>query len=419
MQNSHVNWAGNIAYRSTENIAPRSIAQVQEIVANSHRVKALGTRHCFNTIADTEGAHLSLNNLNRILSIDTANKTVTIEGGVRYGELGIYLHERGYALANLASLPHINVAGAVATGTHGSGIANQNLAASVRSLSIVQANGELVAYSRQTHPELFAAFPVNLGAFGIVVQLTLEIEPTYSVRQDLYQNLSLASCLEAFEPILGSAYSVSLFTDWKSDSFHQVWLKNRIDQAPDFSPPHSFYGATRATENHHPLPDHSAKHCTEQCGKPGPWHERLPHFRLEFTPSSGEELQTEYFIQRSRAPEAIKALFSLRTEIVPHVFVTEIRAVAADDLWLSPAYQQDCVGIHFTWKPDWQNVSQLLPKLERILSPFSPRPHWGKCYTLKPESIAPLYPRFNDFISLAKKLDPDGKFQNAYLAPFS
>src|SRR6185437_9936106 len=131
--------------------------------------------------------------------------------------------------------------------------------------------------------------------------------------------------------------------------------------------------------------------CTEQMGVRGPWYERLPHFRMGFLPSAGDELQSEYFVSRHHAVEAILAVERLREEITPHLLITEIRAIAADDLWLSPCYKRPSIAIHFTWKPDWNPVKRVLPLIERELASFSARPHWGKLFTMPESQLKPLY----------------------------
>jgi len=147
----------------------------------------------------------------------------------------------------------------------------------------------------------------------------------------------------------------------------------------------------------------------------GAWYERLPHFKMEFTPSVGREIQSEYFVSFERGYEAIRAVENLRDQITPHLFVTELRAVAADDLWMSMAYQRRSLAIHFTWKPDAAAVSRIVPQIEARLAPFRPRPHWGKVFSLKAAQLAPVYPRWNDFKQLAQQFDPEGTFGNRFM----
>jgi len=406
------NWAGNLTYQAASIARPASVAEAQEIVRAAARVRAVGSRHCFNDIADTTGVHLSLELLNRIAGVDERARTVAIEGGVRYGELGPYLDQRGYALHNLASLPHISVAGAVATATHGSGARLRNLAAAVTGIEFIDARGDLVALSREKDGDIFAGAVVNLGALGIVTKLTLAIEPTFQVRQRIYRDLPFDALTAHFGEVMGAGYSVSAFTTWLQDTIEQVWVKSRNEEPP--LPP-DLFGALPATANLHPLPGHDAASCTDQMDVPGPWYERLPHFKLAFTPSSGAELQAEYFVARERAVDAIRALKRWGRALGPFLFVSEIRTVAADDLWLSPAYKRDLVAFHFTFRQDVPGVLRILYEMEQQLAPLSPLPHWGKLFAMSPAKIATGYPRLGDFRDLAAKHDPAGKFRNRFV----
>lgn len=409
------NWAGNFKFSAAELFEPEHVEQLQEWVASRQHVRALGTRHSFNRIADTDGSLVSLGKMNRVLELDRANGTVTVEGGIRYGELAAYLYENGYALHNLASLPHITIAGACATGTHGSGDRNGNLATVVRSMEIVTASGEKVRFVRGEQPEADGAI-VGLGALGIVSKLTLDMMPSFDIGQQLYENLPLARLESGFDDVYSSAYSVSLFTDWSSDRFNQVWLKQLADADYDATRAgDEFHGATKAAVKLHPVPGISAEPCSEQLGRPGPWHERLPHFRMEFTPSAGEELQSEYFVPRKHAYAALEAIHKLREHIAPLLYISEVRTIAADQLWMSPSYGRDSVGIHFTWKPLGEAVERVLPLIEAALEPYEARPHWGKVFTMAPERVKSLYEKRQDFLELAAKCDPQGKFRNAYL----
>ncbi len=418
------NWAGNYTYKAAALHRPTSVEEVQELVHQSRYVKALGSRHSFHDIADTKGALISLERMNRVVSLDRQQMSVSVEGGIRYGDLCRYLNQEGYALHNLASLPHISVAGACATGTHGSGDLNRSLAAAVRGIEFVGADGALHALDRDGTPgELHEGFPgavVSLGGLGIVTRLTLEVVPAFSVSQVIFENLPFSQVERHFDQILGSAYSVSLFTDWRAPVFNQVWLKHRIlETESHFSEVGSeFFGATRAIGRMHPVPDHSSESCTKQMGTPGPWHERLPHFRLNFTPSSGDELQSEYIVPRRNACAALRAISRLGEKVAPHLLVSEVRTIAADDLWLSPCYNQASVAFHFTWKKDWAAVAAVLPQLETELIPLGVRPHWGKLFTLSPEYVQSTYPKMGDFERLLRRYDPYGKFRNAYLEKY-
>ncbi len=409
------NWAGNIEY-STENLYPaNSLEQVRDYVKQHDKMKVLGTRHCFNNIADSKDDFLSLRSLDKVLALDEKARTVTIETGMSYGQLAPYLDNKGFALHNLASLPHISVAGACTTGTHGSGEKNRNLSTQVAALELVTAAGDVVTLSQEKDGEKFRGAVVGLGALGVITKVTLHIQPTFMMRQYVYENLPLSQMKDHFDEIESSAYSVSLFTDWQKQRLNEVWLKSRMEPGQAFNATPEFFGAKLATRNLHPIAELSAENCTEQMGVPGPWYERLPHFRMGFTPSAGKELQSEYFVPRKHAVEAILAVERLRDQVGPHLLITEIRTIAADDLWMSPCHKQDSVTIHFTWKPEWPAVRQLLPVIERELAPFNPRPHWGKLFTMPPALLKSKYEKLPEFIELAKSYDPRGKFRNQFL----
>src|SRR5713101_7225364 len=409
------NWAGNLEY-STENLySATSVDQVRQFIKTQKKLKVLGTRHCFNKIADSANQFLSYKAADEVISLDPQAHTVTVAAGVTYGHLSPYLDSKGFALHNLASLPHISVAGSCSTATHGSGDKNGNLATAVSALEFVTANGDVMNLSRERDRGTFPGAVVGLGALGVITKVTLDIQPTFLMRQYVYENLPLIQLKDHFDAIESSGYSVSLFTDWQKQRINEVWIKSRVEEGQAFHATPEFFGATLATRNLHPIAELSAENCTEQMGVPGPWYERLPHFRMGFTPSAGKELQSEYFVPRQHAVEAILAVERLRDQVSPHLLISEIRAVAADNLWLSPCYKQPCVTIHFTWKPDWPAVSKLLPAIEKELAPFNARPHWGKLFSTSPVALRTMYEKLPDFTQLSTKYDPHGKFRNEFL----
>jgi xylitol oxidase len=407
------NWAGNLTYGTEKLDEANSISEVQQLVKKYPKVKVLGTRHCFNTIADTTDHFVTLVGMKDDVFIDEEAKTVTVNSGIKYGQISPYLHEKGFALHNLASLPHISIAGACATATHGSGEKSGNLSTAVAGFEMVTAAGDLVKLSRNKDGEKFKAAVVHLGALGVVTKMTLDIQPTFLMKQYVYENLPLAQLREHFDEIEASGYSVSLFTNWQSENITEVWIKRRADDTREAEK--EWFGAKLATKNLHPIPELSAENCTGQMGISGPWYERMPHFKMGFTPSSGVELQSEYYVPRQHAVEAILAISKLGSQIGPHLFTSEVRTIAADDLWMSPCYKQDSVTIHFTWKQDWPAVSKLLPVIEKELAPFHAKPHWGKLFTIAPAQLARLFPKLEDFKKVATEYDPKGKFRNAFL----
>ena len=408
------NWAGNYEYHAKNLISPKSTEEVQAAVKGCATLKALGARHSFNGIADNPVNQISLKQLDAI-SIDEQAQTVTVGAGLTYGKLAPYIDAKGYALHNLASLPHIGVVGACSTATHGSGSRNGNLSTAVSALEFVTADGEIKTLSRRHEGSRFSGAVVGLGGLGVITRITLELLPTFQVGQAVYENLPIAQLEKNLDEIFASGYSVSLFTDWQNHRMTQVWIKRLIepDTAQKWAP--EFFGAKLATQKLHPITGHSAEACTEQGGVPGPWYERLPHFKMNFTPSSGAELQTEYFVPRDKGYEAVRAVEELRDQITPHLFVTELRTISADDLWMSMAYQRPSMAIHFTWKPEWPAVKAILPQIEEKLAPFDARPHWAKLFTMPQSRLSQLYAKMPDFKSLLGQYDPKGKFRNDFL----
>ena len=400
------NWAGNITFTATELHRPTSMAELQSLVRGSSRVKALGSRHSFNRIADTDGALVSLAGLPPVLELDSERGLVRLSAGITYGELTAFLDRHGFALPNLGSLPHISVAGACATGTHGSGVGNGILATAVRGQRLVTGDGELVELTAG-QPD-FEGAVVHLGALGLVTELTLALVPAFEIRQYVYDDLPFAALAQHFAEITGAGYSVSVFTRWQDTS--AVWIKSR-----EARPDEDCYGARPAAGPRHPIAGDNPASATEQLGVPGPWHQRLPHFRLEFTPSHGAEIQSEYFVDPEHAVPALELIRSMAAKLAPVLLVSEIRTVAADRLWLSPCYRRDRVAFHFTWGPDAGAVARAVAELEARLAPLAAVPHWGKNFSTPPERLAELHPRLADFATLARRLDPAGRFANDFL----
>jgi xylitol oxidase len=415
MMTKQKNWAGNYEYNAARFHYPKTLDEVRELVRRGEKIRTLGSHHSFNGIADCTQDIISLQHFDHVISLDKEHLIVTVEGGIRYGELSQYLHGEGFALHNLASLPHISVAGACATATHGSGNKNGNLATAVSAMELVTANGEVIAISREQDSDLFHGMVVGLGGFGVVTKLTLDIQPTFDVQQDIYENLPLHVLESHFDEITSSGYSVSLFTDWETGSVNQVWVKRRIVDGKKLEAESDLFGASPAVRRMHPIAKISSENCTEQMGIPGAWCDRLPHFRMDHTPSSGEELQTEYFVSRQHAYEAILAVHAMREHITPLIMISEVRTIAADNFWMSPCYKEERVALHFTWKMEQSAVMKLLPMLEKQLAPFDARPHWGKLFTISPKELESRYEKMQDFRQLLSQYDPQEKFRNAFL----
>jgi alditol oxidase len=404
------NWSGTYTFTAREVIAARTVDDVRRAVAAGGRVRAVGTRHSFHDLADNGATLIDVTGIAPDPVLDTAARTVTAGAGTSYGALATWLTGQGQALGNLGSLPHVCVGGATATGTHGSGTGNQVLSAAVAGLNYVDAGGDLRHADRADQG--FAGLAVGLGAFGIVTRVTLDVVPGYLIRQDAYLDLPWDRALAELDAIMSAAYSVSLFTDWSGPALESAWVKRRVGGASDGAPD-EFFGAALAAGPVR-LAEAPADNITP-LGVAGPWAQGLPHFRLESTPSNGDEIQSEYFVDRADGAAALEAVRRLAPRVTPLLHVSEIRATAADQLWLSGSYGRQTLAIHFTWRNMPAEVDAVLPEVEQALAPFGARPHWGKVSHIAPAELARLYPRFTDASAQFERLDPAGRFSNARL----
>ncbi|KAL2653741.1 hypothetical protein R1flu_021869 [Riccia fluitans] len=392
------NWAGNYHFSAKRFHRPRTVEEVQQIVMKCRKLRVLGVGHSFNGIGDCDEDLISLERMNRVLSIDHVRSTVTVEAGIKYSELGAYLHSRGYGLHNLAALGNVTVAGAVVTATHGSGDRNGNLATAVSRMQIVNGRGEVIDLERDKNSYEFDGAVVSLGGLGVVTKLTLDVVPTYDIRQDVYQKLSFTAVQENLEKIFSSAYSVSLFIDWKSsDTISHLWLKSKVEP--------------EAKSNLREIDLSSALNCTSHRGIPRPWHERLPH---NFN-SEQRRGAAEYLLPRRNGVAALQRIEALKEHLAPVVWMCEVRTIAADKFWMSPFYKQDCIAIHFSLFPDWPLVSKVLPMVDQTLKSLEARPHWGKVITMPPDRVRSMYCELPKFRLLLQSFDPEGKFRNRFL----
>ena len=400
------NWAGNIKFQDDKTIAPKSISEIQDIVRANPKVRARGTAHCFNTIADTKHLALLLDQMPKKIIINKEKETVTVSAGLKYGEVAKELHKNGWALHNLASLPHISIAGAIATGTHGSGSKNGSLATAVRSFDVVLADGSFRNIN-SSDGDLFYGGVIGLGLIGIVVRVELEIQPTFNLGQNVYLEMSRINFRNNFEEIMNSGYSVSYVTTWQQAVDGEVWVKF----LEGTNPPKELFGSKPATEKLHLLKNHSAEPCNDQLGIIGPWHLRLPHFKMEFTPSSGTELQSEFFVEKSNASSALLALEAISEYISAPLMGSEIRTISGDNFWMSAQYKSDDIGLHFTWKQIAETF-EAVKAIEEVLTAFHYRPHLGKIYSATPSYISSVFPKFKNFQQLITEIDPKNKFGN-------
>ncbi|WP_022909524.1 FAD-binding protein [Aestuariimicrobium kwangyangense] len=398
------NWCGNVDYTPAQLARPRSVEELQRLVAASRSIRGAGSGHTFNAIADAEVMVTTADLGGRI---ELEGDRVWVSAHTRYADLCPLLDEAGWALPALASLPHISVAGSVATGTHGTGDRTGNLATQVTALELVTASGDLL-HLDSDHPD-FAGSVVNVGALGVVTRLQLQLEPRFDVAQRVFTGLSWEVLENHFDEITSAATAVSLFTLY-GDVVEEVWLKQRLDRGPLAT---ELFDAPAATETLHPIVGLAPDNVTEQLGVPGPWYTRWPHFIPEKAPASGKEIQSEFFVRRDRAVEAIAAMRRLRPVLAEVLMISEIRTIAADDLWLSPAQGQDVVALHFTWQPRPGAIVPVLAQVEQALAPLAPRVHWGKLL-VDDRGIADRFPLAGQFRELAARLDPEGKFVNPW-----
>ena len=444
------NWSENVQFSAAQVHAPRTVEELQELVRASRKVRVLGSRHSFNDIAAIDAqinaghngkvtaqdppdpassAYVSVDCLDIPVTFDPKRNTVTCGASITYGELCQRMHVQGVALRNTASLPHISIGGACATATHGSGDNNGNLASEVEGMELVAADGEQRSLTPDGGGEGFLGGVVGLGGLGVVTRITLATVPAFAMEQTVYEDLPVAELYDNFDGIMSGAYSVSLFTDWLGGTVNQVWLKRELGAWADWEsdadtgaagsngPPagNAFFGARPAPTHRHPVTRFDPDPCTPQMGIPGPWHERLPHFRVDSTPASGDELQTEYFVPRDCAVMALQAMEGLRDRLEPVLWISEVRSIAADRLWLSQSYETPAVAFHFSWRKEWPAVRALLPVVEEALAPFQVRPHWGKLFSLSPAQLQANFSRMADFRGLLRSWDPEGKFRNGYV----
>lgn len=407
------NWADNHTFAATRIHRPASVDEVRRLVAGTPRIRALGARHSFNGVADSPGELIDLADIPPSFAIDPERRTVTVGAATNYGVLAEHLQRAGWALHNMASLPHVSLAGATATGTHGSGDRLGNLATAVAALDIVTATGDLVTVRRGETG--FDGIVVSLGAFGVVTRVTLDIEPAYEMRQDAFEGLAWTMLLSDFDAVMAAGYSVSLMTNWSGSAVTRLWVKTRLSEGAPPAMSAAHLGAVSAARPS-ARPDPAASARLTPFGVAGPWSQRLPHFRTDVVPGPEGHLQSEYMVPRGHAPAAVERLRAIGERIDRLLWGTEIRSMAGDPLWLSPAYGDERIAIHFSWRREIAAVAAMTAEIEAMLLPLGARPHWGKIMHAPAAALAPLYPQMGAFRDLARTWDPGGKFRNEFLA---
>lgn len=425
-------WSGTVDLGTTV-LRPRTLAEAREAVTAHRRVRPVGSRHTFNRLSVAPGALLDLGALAaEEPQLDADARTVRVPAALGYGRLGAWLDERGWALPSLASIPDLAVAGAVATATHGSGIARQALSAQVSGLELVMADGGDRELTRAGNGDLLDGAVVSLGALGAVHHLTLDVVPRFDVRQTAYGPLPLAAVADRFDEVVSAGETVACFTTLDPGPaggpvVEQVWVGDRVparDPAAERfgleravpAAPADVLGAPPLVGDRHPVPGEDPAVCAPQGGAIGPWHEMLPHFRAGATPSSGgREIQSEYLVPRPQTRRALVELARIAPRIAPLVQVVELRTVAPDLAWMSPFYRSAATGIHITWTRDVAAVDAALPLLEEAFGALGGRPHWGKAQRADPARVRGLYPRREDFVDLVRDWDPQGRFSTPFV----
>lgn len=400
------NWATNINFHDAQTLHPQQIVELAQIVNSSPKVRVRGSGHCFNTIADSYDTVVVLDALPKNVEIDSERKVASVSAGANYAEVAEALDAKGWALHNLASLPHISVAGAIATGTHGSGIRNGALHTSVRAVEIMSPDGTQRRVERGKDEDFYATV-VGLGLTGIITRCELDIEPTYEIYQTVFGDMPRTTFQPNVVEVLSGGYNTNYFTTFDSKGVGDVWFKSRTQ------PPAEYFGAQARTTKVHPILSEDPDACTEQGGVPGPWHARLSHFRIDANPSAGNELQSEFFVEATNASAAFKAIEEIASEFGAKLLVSEIRAIAADEHWMSPAYHRESIAFHCTWKNDYE-IPYFISLIEDALQPFDFRPHLGKVFNVGAEHLRKVLPQFDRFRKHVMSVDPAGKFQNEF-----
>ncbi|KAI1700234.1 d-arabinono-1,4-lactone oxidase domain-containing protein [Ditylenchus destructor] len=355
------NWGNNFRF-STQNIQyPTSVEEVQQIVRNANKLRVVGTRHSFSKIADSPNTMLSTLALKNIIGFDPTVPSITVQAGITYTDLNPFLPNYG-----------------------------------------------------PNDPEL-KAIAVGLGAFGVITQVELEVEPTFNLTNYVFVNMPEQDIYDHFDEIENLGYSVQLFTDFSTPGvWDQVWVWVRSDENSNVGNMQNLYGATRTHEQVTAIEALPPTYLMEQ-GKEQPWYYGLVDYHLGLSGFDGAEIQSEYFMPYENAIPAIQAVSNFSDLIAPRVYTMLIRTIKGDDLWMSESFNETTVAIHFTWKPNMTAVMEVLPQIEQALLPYGARPHWGKVFAQGPETYLHRYPKLNQWKQLAETLDPTHKFRNKFL----
>ncbi|MFD8818135.1 D-arabinono-1,4-lactone oxidase [Streptomyces sp. NPDC059627] len=420
------NWGGNVTVRPAREVTPASVdelaAAVRQAAEDGLKVKAVGSGHSFTAIAATDGVSIRPQLLTGIRNIDRKAMTVTVEAGTPLKRLNVALAREGLSLTNMGDIMEQTVSGATSTGTHGTGRESASLAAQIRELELVTADGSVLTCSEKENPEVFAAARVGLGALGIVTAITFAVEPVFllTAREE---PMSFDRVLSEFDQhstenehfefywfphtastntkrnnrSAGPAQPVGQLSGWFDDEFvaNGLWQAvNMVGRAVPATIPSIARISTRAW---------SARTYTD-----------IP-YKVFTSPRRVRFVEMEYAVPRAALVDTLRELKAMVDRSDLRIsYPVEVRTAPADDIALSTASARDSayIAVHMFRGTPYQAY---FTAAERILTAHEGRPHWGKVHTRDAEYFAGVYPRFGEFTALRDRLDPDRLFQNDYL----
>lgn len=419
------NWSGSVSCTPKQILYPKSVEEVILIVQRAKHagkyIRVVGSGHSFPPLVYTDQILVSLDLLEGIVHMNEAEKTVTVYGGTKLKALGEALEELGYAQENLGDINAQSIAGAISTGTHGTGIQFGSISTQVVGLSIVTAEGRLIECSETKNEELFKAAQVSLGLFGIIVKVTLRVVPLYRLHQRTFK-MDLDECIAQAETLRQQNRNFEFFWFPYTKSV-QVKLLNETDLAPSEAKEWSDW-KTNLLENYafgflsmlcrfFPSLSKSVSRLSAN-SIPNTDVIDVSH-RIYATPRLVRFQEMEYFVPIEHFETVMREMEKKLEEgqFAVH-FPIEVRFVKADDIWLSPAYERDCAvfAVHMYKGMPYQDYFKAM---EEIFIRYDGRPHWGKHHRLTRERAQKLYPKWDEFLKLRKMFDPYDTFLNPYL----
>jgi len=420
------NWTGDQVCRPAAFEKPRGIDDIKAALEHAQQrrwtVRAVGAGHSFNDSALTDGLHLSLENMDRVLGYDGAAGEVRAQAGISIRALNEELEARSLALENLGDVDVQSIAGATATGTHGTGLKLRNISASIVSLEIVAANGDVVEINEKKDPEGWRAARINLGALGVVTEMTLRAVPAFSLRgADKAERLD--AVLESLEERIQSNDHFEFYLFPYSD-YAMTRTNNRTDEAPrerskagawlhDVFLVNTLFGGVCRTGRRFRRTIPTLNRVAARLSGSGERVDRS--YRIFASPRLVKFTETEYAFPREHCVDVVhevKRMIETNRFDVP--FPLEVRFQAPDDAFLAPTFGgETChLSAHMFEKMEWQPY---FDAFEKVMDGIGGRPHWGKRHSHTAATLAPLYPEWDSFQSVRKRMDPEGRFANGYI----